>query len=139
LLCCCGLTLDCKLEPNAFRLLEGGQDSRKICGRRVALWPEHAHQAFCWDVSASFQVLKTGRRIDIIAEYGLANFKIAIDDVFNGFTQKGLAEIRVVLCQITVTNLLPMIQERGKRDLDRLHPDFGRYRALDAEVVAAGL
>ena len=47
---------------------------------------------------AFFEILKSDCGIDIVTEYGLSSFEIAVDDAFDGFTQEGLPELRIALC-----------------------------------------
>jgi hypothetical protein len=86
-----------QFEPHALRLLQRRKDAAKVRGRRVALWPQHAHEALGWNPRALFKLLKSNRSVHIVAEHGLAGFKVAGDDAFDGFAQKSLSEIRISL------------------------------------------
>jgi hypothetical protein len=82
---------------HTFGLLQSGQDAGEVRGRGAAFGTEHAHQAFGRDARAFLEIVKTGCGVDIVAEHCLAGCEIAVDDAFDGLTQQGLAEVRIVL------------------------------------------
>src|ERR1035441_1546174 len=89
--------LQSQFEMHPFRLLQYGQDAGKVRGRRAALGTQHAHQVLGRNVRAFFEILKTDRSVDIVAEYRLAGRQVTVDHAFDGLTQEGLAEIRIAL------------------------------------------
>ena len=86
-----------KLEVDAFLFLQRGEYAGKIRGGGAALWPQHAHQALGRYLRSLFELLKSDRRVDVVAQDGLAGFKIAVNDALNGLAQKRLTEIRIAL------------------------------------------
>jgi hypothetical protein len=81
----------------AFHFLQSRQDAGEVCGRGTALWAQHPHEAFSWNLRAPFKILKTDGRVHIVAEHGLPGFQIAVDDALDAFTQECPAEIRIAL------------------------------------------
>jgi hypothetical protein len=86
------------LEPDAFRFLQRGEDAGKIGCRRITLWSQHAHQALGGNLRAPFEVWKSGRGLDIIAENGLAGRKVSADYALDGLAQIRRAQLRIALC-----------------------------------------
>ena len=86
-----------KLEGDAFRFLQRREDAGKIRGGGAALRTQHAHQALSRYLRTLFELLKSDRRVDVVAQDDLAGSGIAVDDALNGFAQKCLTELRVPL------------------------------------------
>jgi hypothetical protein len=74
-----------KLEVNAFSFLQRRENAGKIRGGGAALWPQHAHQALGRYLCALFELLESDRRVDVVAQDGLAGSEVAVDDALNGF------------------------------------------------------
>ena len=77
--------------------LQSRQDAGEVRGRGTALWTQHPHEAFGWNLRAPFQILKPDGSVHIVAEHDLSGFQIAIDDALDGFSQERLAEIGIAL------------------------------------------
>ena len=72
-----------EFEVYAFRFLQSGKDAGQVCRRWTALGAQHAHQAFGWNVRAFFEVLKSYRRVHVVAQHRLTGSKISVDDTLD--------------------------------------------------------
>jgi hypothetical protein len=78
--------------PSVFR------NAVRMGGRGIALWTQHTHQALGGNLRAPFEVPKSGRGVDIVAENGLAGRKVSVNDALDSLAQKRMAGLRVALC-----------------------------------------
>src|SRR5258708_7521075 len=67
-------------EADAFRFLQRRENAGKIRGGGAALRPQHAHQALARYPHTLFEILKSDRRVDVVAKDGLTGTEIAVDD-----------------------------------------------------------
>src|SRR5450755_4564321 len=84
-----------QLETHALVALEKTDNRKKIIRPRVTRWPQHAHQAFGWDVRGLREFGKPDSRVDVIAQDGLSCGNITGEQRLNAFAEKLLAELRV--------------------------------------------
>ena len=84
-------------EPHAFLLLEIGHDIEQVTGLRIAFRTKHAHQALRRSIHDRAKLFEPDRRVDVIAQNGLAGFHVAGKKSLDAFAKKCSTKIRIAL------------------------------------------
>src|SRR5208282_877793 len=79
-------------EAHAFPLLQIGHDLEQVSCLWIALGTEHAHQALGRPTRNRAECFETDRRVDVVAQHGLAGLDVAGEKALDPFTQELLAE-----------------------------------------------
>lgn len=82
-------------EPDPLALLEPGDDVEEVPRLRIAIRPEHAHEALRRFSGECAQGLEAERRVDEIAQGRLGRFHFAREEAFDAFSEQLFPEGRV--------------------------------------------